>query len=553
MRLTEVAQALALTLLFVGSAAAQWADGPYRDAVAEQLHLAAVANRELTEATVVEYTAVVRQRVGAALRMPLKDRTLYRSESAHRIFWKAEGDMLVQVLALREQTPVGVVEGQIHSGLFDEPFDPTDDRLLFGLANNDDAAGDPEHDDFWFEHPLYLEFRGGYHFTSGDTLTLSLPDGRTVRAIELQVVPTVADVHRMSGSLWIEPETGALVRAVYRLSETFDAFRDIPDLKEEEDEDLKFIPGLLKPWTAEISLIAVNYGLWNFDVWLPRSMRAEGVISAGILSAPASIDVSYEMESVVTQSDLEEPAGLDEGVEEVHFETRREAMAYLAELAGGEAVSFEMEPGWSSNEGRRVRYLVPKDEGYLLKSPDLPPPVWEDAPGFASHAELEQLFDGLADLPQAPVAGMPHTFRWGLQRPDLMRYNRVEALSVGARGQIRPQTFLGPLSVTATARIGVADRVPNVRLDMTRETLRRKVTLSGFHELAALEEEARHLGLGNSMLAATIGRDDGDYYRRSGAWLEWTPPTAARRTFRARAFAEYHQPVQSKTDFALFH
>ena len=134
----------------------------------------------------------------------------------------------------------------------------------------------------------------------------------------------------------------------------------------------------------------------------------------------------------------------------------------------------------------------------------------------------------------------------------MLRYNRVEALSVGVRGQIRPQTFVGPLSVSGTARIGAADLEPNVRVDATRETLRRKMTLSVFSELAAIDEGARHLGPGNSLMAIFFGRDDGDYYRRAGASLEWTPPTAGRASFRVGAYAEYQRAAGTETDFALF-
>ena len=151
-----------------------------------------------------------------------------------------------------------------------------------------------------------------------------------------------------------------------------------------------------------------------------------------------------------------------------------------------------------------------------------------------------------------PVTQTPHTLRWGLQRPDLMRFNRVEGLSVGVRGQIRPQTSLGPLSVTGTARIGIADLEPNGRIDVTRETIERRITFRVFHELAAIDESARHLGLGNSLLGALFGRDDGDYFRRSGAWFEWTPPESERRDLRVRGFAEYHRAAQAETDFALF-
>ena len=522
----------------------------FADPTAARLYDAAVAHRERRDDSVLRYTAVVRQRIAVALRTPLKDRTLYRVESSHRVFWSRDDDMLVQVLALREQTPAGVSEAETHQGLFDHQFDPMNDRLLFGFAEDEDDMGEREDDDFWFEHPLFREYAAGYRFASGDTLTLSLPDGRSVRAIELQVVPHVADVHRMTGSLWIEPETGALVRAAYRLADTFDAFRDT-DLSEEEDEDLRWIPGLFKPWTVELKLIAVDYALWDFGVWLPRSMRVEGVVSAGILKAPATIDIGYRMESVLTTQALEEDA--QDGLREVRFRTRDEAFAYLSELSFGEEVPYVLEPGSSEHDGRRVRYLVPEDPSFLTRSPELPPPVWEDAPGFASDADIEEVVDRLAALPTPSPAQVPHTFRWGAQRPDLLRYNRVEALSVGARGQLRPMTLAGPLSVTATARLGIGDLEPNGHVELSRETLQRRVSLHLFHELAAVDEDARHLGIGNSILAATIGRDDGDYYRRSGAALEWQPPTAERRSFRVRGYAEHHRRAAVETDFALFH
>lgn len=533
--------------------------GPYPDATTRRLHEAAMANQDRADRSIVQYTALVRQRIGAALRTPLKDRTVYRLESAHRVFWNRDGGMLVQALALREQTPLGVSpQGRerhgrsteaAHHGMFDEAFDPLGDRLFFGFVDRDEDLGEPGDDDFWFEHPLRAEHVSSYSFSTGDTLTLAFPDGRRVRAVELQVVPTVADVHRMSGSLWIEPESGALVRAVYRLSDTFDAFRDVRELREEEDDDLGHVPGLFKPVTLDLTMVAVEYALWDFDVWLPRSLRAEGVAAAGILKAPASVDISYEMEAVVTEDDLrEEPA---DDLPEVHFRTRREALEHLTRLTVGDSVPYVLDPRRSRGNGRRTRFLVPEEPAYLLESPELPPPIWEDAPGFTSEAELARLFGTLADLPTPPVAGVPTTFRWGLQRPDLVRYNRVEGLSVGARGQMRPQTPVGPLSVTAVARLGVADLHPGVRADVVRETLERRVTLSAFHELAAVDEGARHLQVGNSLNAALFGRDDGDYYRRSGAWLEWTPPTPERQSFRVRVFAERHHAVEREADFAL--
>ena len=76
--------------------------------------------------------------------------------------------------------------------------------------------------------------------------------------------------------------------------------------------------------------------------------------------------------------------------------------------------------------------------------------------------------------------------------------------------------------------------------------------LSLFHELAAIDERARHLGVGNSLLAALAGRDDGDYYRRSGVSLEWSPPELERQNVQIRGFVEHHRTAVAKTDFAVF-
>ena len=59
------------------------------------------------------------------------------------------------------------------------------------------------------------------------------------------------------------------------------------------------------------------------------------------------------------------------------------------------------------NNGRTTRYLVPESRAAAENSPYLPPPVWEDAPGFASEDELAEMIETLADLPPVPTQGIP--------------------------------------------------------------------------------------------------------------------------------------------------
>jgi len=537
-------------------------ESAYADETARRLHRAALRNWRIIDETVVRYTARVQQRVAVQLRTPLKDRTLYRRESASRVFWDRDRPDLVQALAGREQTPVGVTppDDFTRGGAPGEAFDPAGDRLFFGAERSEEVGeGEPEDaDDFWFHHPLAEGSTEHYRFASGDTLTLSFPDGRSLSAIELRVLPAVADAHRIAGSLWIEPESGALMRAIYRLADRFDAMRDVPELQDEDDLDR--VPGLFKPWTFDLRIVRVDYGLWDFSVWLPRTLRMEGVAAAGILKAPVSFDVSYRIEAVTTEDDLaREVAAGEPGpdvLEERRFETREEAMRFLASLIRREeGVEVEPDGGWEmlESDGGSTRYLVPSDPAELVESEALPPPIWEDAPGFPTADEIEAGEALLRELPQVDPARSYWATNWGLQRPDLVRYNRVEAVAVGGRFQLRTGSPFGPVSLAAEPFVGVADLRPKVRLSAAWESLRRRTTLAGYHELRSAVRRSDHLDLGNSLNALLFGRDDGEYFEASGGAISWTPPSAERESWKVRLYGERHRAVSTETDFTLAH
>ncbi len=537
----------------------------YLDPAAARLHRAASESWQAIDASVVRYTALVRQRIAAQLRTPLKDRTIYRSEAAARVFWDRDHETLTQVLASNAQYPgreYAVAEegfNALDDFTIEGGFDPGGERLAFGFVDDDDDSTDafqPSDEDFWFAHPLAPGADTLYRFRSADTLSLILPDGRRLDAVKLDVMPRVADVHRMSGSLWIEPESGALVRAAYRLSRQFDAIRDIPDLADEEARgEFKYVPGLFKPWTLDFDIMAVDYSLWDMRVWLPRSARFEGVVAAGVLKMPVAYDLAYTIESVVMESDLEQLSEQVPVTEEVHFRTRAEAMAFMAQLARDRGAWADGRPdgeapGWRVDGDDR---LVPDDLSLLAASPHLPPPIWDDAPGFATSDDIARMMDVLADLPAPPIQGIPWAANWGLQRPDLVRFNRVEGPALGGRFQARFASFMGPLSFSATGFFGFSDLEPKARLGLERESLRRRIELGGFREMRAVEARGRYLGLGNSLNGALFGRDDGEYFLATGADLEITPPSAQRRSWSLRLYGERQDPVETQIDFALFH
>ncbi len=549
-----------------GAAVDLVASDTYLDPVARQLHEAASANWAALDETVRRYTARVQQRIAAMIRAPLKDRLLYRNESAARVFWDRDHDTFVQVLGANAQYPgkqYAEIESFLEDLTIDEAFDPGGDRLIFGFGNRGDRDGpenedwgDPNTNDFWVAHPLAGSADSLYQYQSGDTLTLTLPDGRRLTTVELKVIPRELSVHLISGALWIDTETGALVRGIYRLSDQFDAMRDVPDARDEqEDGNFDLVPGIFKPWTFDLQMVAVEYALWDFKVWLPRSMRVEGRASAGILKFPIEMDIAYRIENVVLEDDIGTEAYAQSVLEERHFDTRAEAMAFLAELMSEEdGVPYQtLGTEGRGGRGNGNRFLAPEDRARIANSPHLPPPIWEDAPGFASADELASMVEKLADIPLPRVNGIPWAANWGLQRPDLMRYNRVEGLAVGARFQARFGSFMGPISFQSTGFIGTSDFDPKVRLGFDRSSVRRRWELGFYREIRAMDPRGRYLELGNSLNALLFGRDDGEYFKATGADLRLTPPESERQSWTLRGWAERQDPLGVNTSVALAH
>ena len=550
---TARAQSASAQIVSAQTRSAQIAPDAFVDPVAGLLFAAAQANWFAVDESVVRYTALIQQRIAAAIRTPLKDRIIYRNETAVRAFWDQEFDAVVQVLGTHSQYPgrsIAVREGDLDwldDLPFDEPFEPGGERLLLGLG---DQEADEEAD-FWIAHPLAHGADSLYRYQSGDTLTLGLPDGRRLQTIQLDVLPREADSRRITGTLWIEPESGALVRAVYRLSRQFDAIRDIAELQEENERgSFRYVPGLFKPWTFDLTMVAVDYSLWNFEVWLPRSMRMEGEVGAGILKMPVSMDLSYRMESVTTRSDLVQPETAAQlGLEERHCESRAEAMAFIAQLLSeDDGVEYELALEEFADQ-RNSFMIVPEVRSTVATSPHLPPPIWEEAAGFPSEDQLEDYFSTLAALPAPRIQGIPWAANWGWARPDLLRYNRVEGPAVGGRFEA---SLGGPYTLDASGFFGFSDLRPKARLNFERTSVRRRLQLGVYHELTATDPRGRHLGFGNSMYAFLFGRDEGEYFRATGTDFTWRPPVGARESFQFRAYAERQASVPTESSFALF-
>ena len=541
--------------------AARFADDAFLDPAARDLFVRAFDGWSEIGANIERYTARIDQRIAAALRTPLKDRVIYHGETAVRTFWERGRRPVVQLLGSRARYPGRSLFmreadlGWLEEIPFDGPFAPGSDRLFVGTG--DGAGYFIPASDGYLAHPLGEGADTLYRFRSGDTTAITFPDGRQQAAVRLEVIPRRSDPHLVSGTLWIDPASGALVRGVYRVARRLDMAREFPD-EIGRTLEYRMVPGLLKPLTVDIRLVVVEYSLWERRLWMPRMVRYEGQVAAGAVKVPMSIDYLYRIESA-TQRDAAEGEGAETAVEAPGGESREEVPpgpdpAWVAQLVrelseeGGVRYRAVSEDELDPRPGRALTWIAPVDPGVLEESPHLPPPIWEKAPGFLTESDVEEYVRELAGIPVAPMRGLVADLHLGWERPDLLRYNRIEGPAAGARLELAVH---GSYGLEATGFYGFADRRPKVRMTLERATLLRRMGLGAYRELRATETGSGYLGPGNSLDALLFGRDNGEYFGATGADFTWGPPATARQSFVVRAYAERQSPVASNTGFAL--
>ncbi len=523
--------------------------------------------------SILSYDAMISSRVAINLRTPLKDRTIFRAEETFKVHWSADSTLVVQALAARSVTAGGDgLPGRLATT--EMVFDPTGDQFVFGFSVPSLGAGGAEgnskssprnldDDDnnegvsiaVRFEHPAAPGAEEHYRYEMVDSVTVLLSDGRPIRSVGLEVIPRRSDGSLISGILWIEPESGDLVRAVYRLSVAYEVGDQVEDAP-----GMWVISGLIMPLSFNFTLVTVDYSLWDLTYWMPSRWRIEAVGRAGILRAAGTLEQSYQILDVVSAQDAKTPPDPEAVVDQ-----------WLAPDAFGSfrAVDPEdhkdpygldnpsLEDGREAQDsafsegGQSVLMLVPEDPEALLSSDLLPPPVWMGAPGFATASELVLLERDLADLSIPDGDLNRFEVDIGPQLGELTRYNRAEGLAIGARAAWSRATQNGLITLESRGWIGIGSGEPDVRLQFGWESVHYRLSLTGHHRVNEVDLRADNLGIVNSLTGFFFGRDDGDYFRASGARLKWEPTGVRRPWWHISLTAEGHRALPNRVGFSV--
>ncbi|HEX7240418.1 MAG TPA: BamA/TamA family outer membrane protein [Longimicrobiaceae bacterium] len=507
----------------------------YLDPGARVLVEEARGRRARVERRIDGYRTLARERVYAGLRTLGRNRTLYSQEVAARVSWRRDGDGLVEALGGREAVPVakrGVsLPEDLRADLPDLAFDPDELHLspLMGLGTGSDG------DSTSLVDPLRPGSEAHYRFRSGDVTSVRLPDGTTLRIRELEVIPRRSDWRLVRGSLWIDSESHGVVRSVFRLARPFELARD---QREDYEEIPRAMRAVMGPVRADVEWVTVEYALWDGRWWLPRLISTEVGVEMGVLGkVPARFERSYsayevdatpeERVSVLPAAELLRTAHADSGAREC---PSREGRVCRCERG-------------------RCRYWevrVPADTAALLASADLPPSLADGGEKLITGEEMEELARVL-DPGLGGLGDFRPEVRFRVGGTDLVRYDRVEGLSLGARAD----AALGPLSADATVRVGTADREPAAELGVERRTASGLHRLAGYRRLAPFDPSMRALDPGSSLAALLLGRDEAEYLRATGVELTGRPARAGRWDWRWRLFAEHQHPVSRETGISL--
>ena len=504
----------------------------FKDATAKATLLHARAARMMQDSTLTAYDAMSYQRISAGLGFTAigRDRLLFRHEGAARVQWQQGVGVWIEARGQRTAIPVAQHNDEAKKEIRQEMSDPDMHASIpyfpgyepLWIGSNVARA---QVDESEIVNPIAEGAEAYYTYQTGDSVSFTLPNKTLIQLREVLVRPREPKWNLAVGSLWFDTKSGQLVRAAYRMAIPMDiwAVAQQDDPKAMDDVPV-WVKPMITPMKAEISAIAVEYGLHEGRFWLPRLRLAEGSAQVSFMHVPFKMEESFKYASVNAKDTLPAivlpqrqrmPDSLTveqqaEWRDSVRLAARARVRATNDSIRRGLRVAGRGRPSACDTSDVRVvtsrRYdsqlpiavKIPCDLSKLENSPDLPGSIYDPGEEIFGAKELDALkAEALSMSAQAPFSfrlrsGLlpPPTFAYG---PSMLRYNRVEGLSVGASVE---QQFGGGYSGTAVGRLGFADlgaehRAPRTAHEHHRNDRPRGVQPSRFGERLGTSVELR--------------------------------------------------------------
>ncbi len=555
----------------------------YKDGLSRETMTKARVARMSMDSALVSYDAMAHMRLSAGMSLMKlgRDRLLFRHESAARVQWQLGVGAWMDVKGKR--TTIPALPKEAHDELRREmddpdmnasvPYYPGYEPLWVGSSMAKAQVNDKE-----VVNPLADGAEAYYTFESGDSAAFTLPDKSVIRLREIRFRPREPKWNLVVGSLWFDTRSGQLVRAAYRLSVPMDIWSvATQDNPKSMDDVPVWVKPMITPMHAEVSAIAVEYGLYQGRFWLPRVRVAEGSAQVSFMHVPFKMEESFNYASVNAKDSLPPIPGLraprvqldtmSEERRQQYLDSTRAALRGRA-LATRDSIRQGIKKivhnpcdtastritSITRGEGElRMAVRTPCNLASLENSPELPASPYDKGEELFGTEDLEALkAEALSLSAQAPFSLRmqmlpPPSMQYGL---SMTRYNRVEGLSLG--GEIEQQLGAG-YSAEAIGRFGFADREPNVEFTLTRSNVATLVHVAGYNRLVSANDWGHPLTFGSSFGALMFGRDEGFYFRATGLELggDQTSSFGGGTRVSWRTFLERERSAAVHTNFSV--
>lgn len=486
----------------------------YSSPAAEALVARAMARHRARDSSVADYQARLRYRLTVAFgrRRWGNAPPVAVEEQDARIAWQRPNDLRVEIVGQRSRTRESS-GGDLFSS-FDSPwFVPRglgDSVRIFGTDFPERAA----------LHPLAPDGPRWYRYVAGDTVTLAPGDGPALRLTRLQIIPKGPGPALIAGQLWLDLARAEVVRLAFRYVGT--DLWDSPDRPTPKDsaEARRANRLINRILSVEGDL---EYALQDGQYWMPYRQVLSGRIQIPLVS-----DIYVPFEAVTTFSDYEINTGRpvafrlpppDSLRREAPAERRARRDTLRAERRGRtDSTRVRERAGTLPGGGRYEIWRASRDS--LHRYADWEEPLRlrrteEDDRRLAeTRREIADLVEGLP----REITGIRRTGFSYERLADAFRFNRVQGTSLGLGYQVDLRA-LRYSSLFGTARFGFADRRPAVRLALIRDAPSGRFTAAIYHDLGEGDPWSQGLSAANSLRALISARDEGEYFRATGASL----------------------------------
>lgn len=437
-------------------------------------------------------------------------------EQVGTVTWSRPNDLRVDIRGRREESKFA---GVSLNSTFDEPwFVPRqlgDSVRLLSSEVPERAA----------LHPLASDGPRFYHYEAvADQVTITRADGRAVTIQSLRVTPRRDAASVVVGRLWVDLETGEVVRFTFRFVGT--SPWDAPRRATARDSararrNSQRIGRIL---TLDVDL---EYALQEGRYWMPYRQILAGTVQVPMV---ADIVVPFEVISTFEEYEINRGEAVTFLLPVTERDTSRAGRAALrdslrrirrGDLDLPDSVRWWNRAGRLAGGGRYEIHRAPEDSLRRFTA-------WEDeldfAPRAADDARLRELRAELAvradELPGSLTGRRSHGF--GYERlGDAFRFNRVQGSAVGLGYRVRVP---GVPFTTAygMVRFGTSDERVVGRLSAVRDAPDGLLRVALYRDLTDLDPFSRGLTLANSVRALISGRDEADYALTTGGSVGYT-------------------------------